>query len=450
MKRVLLACAFALLPTVVLPDDNDRDNWPQWRGPSRNGVSAARGLPLEWGPEKNLIFKTAIEGRGHSSPIVWGGRIFLSTDIEGDVIPGAQAPEHIRAGEVYLHPASQSADRSHRLLVVCLDAETGEVLWMRQTFDGRVFDNRHRVNTYASPTGVTDGELVYFYFGSQGLFAFDFEGDLAWSIDFGDIKTWGHGHGTSPLLHGEKLVLQIDQDEGDGSFLVALDKTSGKEIWRTPRRERINYSSPILLERSSGAEIVTTSYENVISYDLETGRMLWKSAGFLGNAVPTAVANDEMVFAVSGYPDKLTRAIRIPARQEDSEAVEAELAWEYRKGSGYVPSPLLYDGYLYLVSDKGILTCIEPETGEVVYEGGRIPVPTMVKASPVAWEDKILLAGDMGDIFIVRAGPKHEILSERTLDEIIVASPAIASGRIYVRTEEHLYAFGTTSESSSP
>lgn len=445
MMRSLLAGLLTLTSPVLAAQDEDvkaHANWPQWRGPSRNGVAGARNLPTEWGPDEHLLFKTAIHGRGHSSPIVWGERIFVSTDIEGDVIPGARAPEHIRAGEVYLHPASQSADRSHRLEVICLDAATGEILWRRKTFEGRVFDNRHRDNTYASPTGITDGEHVYFYFGSQGLFAFDFEGTLVWSVDFGDILTWGHGHGTSPLLHGGKLVLQIDQDEGDGSFLVALDKKTGEEIWRTPRRERINYSSPILLERPGGAEIVTTSYENVISYDADTGRTLWKSAGFLGNAVPTAVASEAMVFAVSGYPDKLTRAIRIPERGSEGQSVDATVAWEYRKGTGYVPSPLLYGGYLYLVSDKGILTCIVPETGEIVYEGGRVPVPTLVKASPVAWEDKILLAGDAGDVFVVRAGPNHEILASSSLDETIVASPAIASGRIYVRTEHHLYAFG--------
>lgn len=414
-------------------------NWPQWRGPERNGVSKETELPLEWSATKNVLWKTPIEGRGHSSPVVWGDRLFLTTDIEGEVIPGAAAPRHVRGGETYRHPASQSADRRHTLKVLAIDGASGAVLWSRTAYDGRVFDNRHRVNTYASPTAVTDGERVYVYFGSQGVFAYDFDGELAWKADLGDILTWGHGHGTSPLLYGDSLILQIDQDEGDGSFLVALDRATGKQVWRTPRKARINYSSPILVTTSAGAELVTTSYDAIVSYDPATGEELWRSEGFLGNAVPTAVASETIVFAASGYPDKRTRAVRIPERGTRA----ARLLWEYRKGAGYVPSPLLYDGYLYLVSDKGILTCLDPQSGRVVYEGGRLPIPTFVKASPIAWDDKILLAGEDGDFFVVRAGPKYEILAHNEIDEAVIASPAVASGRIYIRGERHLFAVGT-------
>ena len=339
--------------------------------------------------------------------------------------------------KTYRHPASESADRRHTLKVVCIDARTGKILWTRTAHDGPVFDNRHRVNTYASPTAVTDGERVHVYFGSQGIFSYDFEGELLWKVDFGDIATWGHGHGTSPILYEATVILQIDQNEGDGSFLVALDETTGREVWRTPRRERVNYSSPILVETNGHTELITTSYDVVIAYDPATGKELWRSEGFLGNAIPTPVANDSIVFAVSGYPDKRTRAIRIPA-----EGGSAEVIWEYRKGTGYTPSPLLYGGYLYLVSDKGVLTCLDPETGKVVYEGGRIPIPTFVRASPVAWDDKILLSGQDGDYFIIKAGPEHEVLSVNTIGEPVIASPAIVKGKIFLRGESHLYAVG--------
>ena len=275
-------------------------NWPQWRGPARNGVSTASGLPLEWSDGENVLWKVALEGKGHSSPVIWGDRIFLTTDVEGDVIPGATAPIHIRAGEVYQHPASQSADRSHTLKVVSLDATTGNLLWSGTVHDGRVFDNRHRVNTYATPTAITNGKLVFFYFGSQGLFAFDFDGELVWNLNFGNIATWGHGHGTSPIIHGELLILQIDQDEGEGSFLIGLHQLTGEKVWRTTRDQRVNYSSPILIQTPAGAQLVTTSYDNVIAYDPDSGRELWRSPGFLGNAVPTPVADDMMIFAVFG------------------------------------------------------------------------------------------------------------------------------------------------------
>ncbi len=190
---------------------------------------------------------------------------------------------------------------------------------------------------------------------------------------------------------------------------------------------------------------MTTSYDAVVSYDPETGRELWRSEGFLGNAVPTAVASRTTVFVVSGYPDKLTKAIRIPAGGEPPAVL-----WEYKKGTGYTPSPLLFRDYLYLVSDNGLLTCLDPETGRVIYEGGRFPVPSFVRASPVAWEDRILLAGEEGDIAVVRAGPVHEVLSVNSIGEPIIASPAIAGGRLFVRGASHLYAIGSPRALISP
>jgi outer membrane protein assembly factor BamB len=424
-----------LLLAAVLADE---PNWPQWRGPHRNGVSSATGLPIEWSADENVLWKTAIEGRGHSSPVIWGDRVFITADIEGEKIEGASPPQHMRDGEVYLHPDSQSGDRRHTLKVIALSAETGAILWSRTAHDGRVYDNRHRVNTYASPTAVADGERVYVYFGSEGLLAYDFAGTEVWRKDLGDLPSWGHGQGTSPLLYQDLLILQVDRNQGDGSFIAAFDRASGREVWRTPRKERINYSSPLLVESEGRAEIVTTSYDAVVAYDPVSGGELWRSEGFLGNAVPTAVASDSTLFVVSGYPDKLAKAIRIPL---DGEA--PAVLWEYKKGTGYTPSPLLYRDYLYLVSDKGVLTCLDPESGRVVYEGGRFPVPSFVRASPVAWEDKILLAGEEGDLVVVQAGPVHKVLAVNPLGEPIIASPAIAGGRLFLRGASHVYAIGT-------
>jgi outer membrane protein assembly factor BamB len=439
MKRILIISMFLL--SLALPRGIAQEsNWPQWRGPDRNGVSTESGVPLEWSATHNVVWKTPIEGRGHSSPVVWGNRIFVTTDIQGDVIPGAEAVRHVRGGEIYYHPQTESADKRHTLKVLSLDAETGEILWTRTVHDGRVYDNRHRRNTYASPTVVTDGHHVYVYFGSQGVYCFDFEGNLIWTVDLGVILTWGHGHGVSPLLYDNLLILQCDQDEGDRSFLVALDKATGREVWRTYRNTRLNYSSPILVETRDRTELVTSSYHVVISYDPATGEELWRSEGFLGNAIPTPVANEKAVFVASGYPDKLTKAIAIPTSGDKG---SPSVLWEYRKGAGYVPSPLLYEGYLYLVSDKGVLTCLDPETGSVVYEGGRITTPTSVRASLVAWDGKILISGENGDYFVVEAGPVHKILAVNSIGETVYASPAIAKGRLFLRSEEHIYAIGT-------
>jgi len=444
MNSRKLACAgfvFVTIFFVIIRFGMTQSNWPQWRGPDRNGVSAERGIPIEWNESENILWKKAIEGRGHSSPVVWGNRIFLTTDIEGEKIPGAQAPRHIRDGETYFHPQTESADKKHTLKVLCFETDSGKMLWSHAVHDGRVFDNRHRNNTYASPTAVTDGKRIYFYLGSQGIFCYDFDGRLVWKVDLGDILTWGHGHGTSPLLYRNLFILQIDQDQGEQSFLVALDAATGKEIWRTPRKNRLNYSSPILADTGKRTDLVTTSYHQVIAYDPSTGKQRWSVEGFLGNAVPTPVASDKTVFVASGYPDKLLRAIRIPESGEES----PDILWEYKKGTGYAPSPLLYEGSLYLVSDRGMLTCLEPETGRVVYEGGRIPKPTGVKASPVAWDGKILISGQDGDYFVVQAGPRHSVLAANSLGGTgtVYASPALANGRLYLRTETHLYCIGS-------
>ena len=433
----LLAILMLAACTEILEEDKI---WPQWRGPDRNGVSDETGIPLQWSENENILWRLALEGKGHSSPVVWNDRIFLTTDIEGDIIPEAKEPVHIRAGEPYKHPATLSADRRHTLKVIAVDAFRGEIAWTRTVHDGSVFDNRHRMNTYATPTATADGQRVYTYFGSQGVFAFDFEGELVWKVDFGDIATWGHGHGTSPVLFDNLLILQIDQNEGDGSFLIALDSASGEEVWRTARKERINYSSPILVGSGDRTSIITSSYHNVIAYSAADGKEIWRTPGFLGNAVPTPVASATMVYAVSGYPDKLVRAIPIPSDPANGVIVEA--AWEYAKGTGYTPSPLLYGDYVYLVSDKGLLTCLAADSGQVVYEGKRIPTATNVHASPVAWDDKILLSGLDGDFFVVQAGPEHKILGQSSIGERVIASPALAGGRLYLRSEEALYAIG--------
>jgi outer membrane protein assembly factor BamB len=447
IKLVRIQCILlTVFYVTILSVEAQESNWPQWRGPHRNGVSTEQGIPIEWDESKNVLWKTPIEGRGHSSPVVWGNRIFLTTDIEGDVIPGAEAPHHVRDGETYFHPQTESADKRHTLKVLCLDADTGKILWTHTPHDGRVFDNRHRNNTYASPTTVTDGRYVYAYFGSQGIFCYDFEGRVVWTVDLGDILTWGHGHGMSPLLYKDLLIFQIDQDQGEHSFLAALDKATGREVWRTPRDNRLNYSSPTFVETAGRTDLVTTSYDWVIAYDPATGKERWRIEGFLGNAVPTPVANEKTLFVASGYPDKLLRAISIPAEGESP-----TVAWEYRKGTGYAPSPLLYDGRLYLVSDKGVLTCLDPDTGNVLYEGGRIPKPTGVKASPVAWDGKILITGQDGDFFVIEAGPVHRILSVNSLggNGNLYASPALANGRLFLRTETHLFCIGDTTSSTN-
>jgi outer membrane protein assembly factor BamB len=411
-------------------------NWPQWRGPGGRGI-AAGSYPDTWSAGEGIVWKTEIPGRGHSSPVVWGDRVFLTTSIEGAHIPGRIAPDHLgfdlQPG--YLHPDSVGVDYAHTLVVLAIDAADGTILWERPVHDGPVYDNRHRKNTYASATVVTDGELVYASFESEGLYAFDMDGNLRWEVSFGGMAKAGLGPGTSPILFGDLLILQGDQEMGAGSFIAALDRATGEPVWRNERSNRRSWATPLLVQAGGRTELLASGAEAVIAYDPATGAELWRTDGTRSHPIPSIVAASGLAFATAGSQAKVALAIRTgPGGDED------RVVWRYNKGTAYVPSPILYRGYLYLLSDRGIVTCLDAETGAVVYEGGRVPVPATFTASPVAFDDKILLTSEDGDTFVLRAGPRHEIIRTNSLGEPVYASAALAGGRIYIRGARHLFA----------
>jgi len=417
-------------------------SWPQWRGPSGQGVSEEKNLPTSWNTVSNIKWKVAIDGRSHSSPIVWGNRVFLTTAVEGSVVQGAKAVKHtLEGGKEFLHPDSVGADKKHTFKVVCIDRDSGKIVWQSTAWEGTPYDNRHRKSSYAASTPATDGKLVYAFFGTEGLYAYDFKGKLAWKADLGKLGTVGMGTGTSPILFDNLVIVQADEENGEASFIVAVDKNTGKEAWRTPRKVQVSWSTPLLVRTSKRAELIASGTESVIAYDPATGKELWRHKGVESNAIPSPVANNDMVFLVAGFPAKIAMAIKLG--QSGDLTGTPNVPWTYAKGTAYVPSPILYGDYLYLTTDRGILTCIDAKTGEVKYEGGRIPIPATFTASPVAFEGKILMTSEDGDTFIVKAGPQHEILGTNSVGEPVYASPAIADGRIFIRGEKNLYCIGT-------
>lgn len=438
-KRISLLLTLSLLiSTVVLLATAGAASWPQWRGPSGQGVSEETKLPSEWTATKNIKWKTAIPGRGHSSPIVWGNRIFLTTAIEGEVVPGAKAVKHMDGDKEYVHPDSIGANKKHQFQVIALDRKSGKIVWSQTAFEGTPYDDRHRKSSYAASTPATDGSNVYAFFGAEGLYAYNMNGKLMWKVDLGKLATVGMGTGTSPILYKNLVIVQCDEENGESSFMVAIDKKTGKEAWRTPRKVQISWSTPLLVQTPKRAELIASGTEFVIGYDPATGQELWRHNGVKSNAVPSPVANSEVVFVSAGYPAKIAMAIALGSNGDLADTV----VWKYAKGTAYVPSPILYNDYLYLTSDRGVLTCLDAKTGEVKYEGGRVPVPASFTASPVAFGGKILLTSEDGDTFIVKAGPKHEILGTNSVGEPVYASPAIADGNIIIRGERNLYCIG--------
>jgi outer membrane protein assembly factor BamB len=419
------------------------ENWPGWRGPGGTGVSSESSFPVAW-DASNVRWKTAIPGRGHSSPIVWGDRIFLTTSIEGDIVPGREKkPEHKLGGEVFIHPDMVSHDRKQTMSVIGLDARNGNVLWQRTAYEGAVLDGRHRKSSFASATPVTDGRHVFVFFGTEGLYAYDIDGALKWKRDLGEIRTLGLGYATSPVLFGDVVIVQCDEDNGEKSFIAAFDQATGTEVWRQSRPVQSSWATPVLVDVGGRTDLIAAGTEFTIAYDPKTGRERWRTKGVESNAIPSPVYGDGIVYVTAGYPDKSVLAIRYasPTQPGSSDAnPRAEILWSRARGTAYVTSPILLDGSLYLSTDRGILTNLDAKTGEPRYEGGRVPVPASFTASMVAFGGKILQASEDGDVFVIQGGAEHKVIATNHLGEPIFASPALSNGTIYIRGEKHLYA----------
>lgn len=411
-------------------------NWAGWRGTDGSGISTETNLPTEWSNSKNIKWKTAINGRGHSSPIVWGNRVFLTTAIEGGVIAGAQAVRHVHKGQEWLHPDSVGADHGYTMKLLCLDAESGKFLWEKTVYEGRVYDNRHRKNTYASPTPVTDGKFVYLSFEAEGLYGYDFDGKRIWKTSLGSIAKGGMGYGTSPVLFEKLLILQCDQEYGEGSFIAAVDKTNGKEVWRVSRTNRRSWATPLLVKANGRMELVASGAESVIAYDPATGKELWRAPGVVSNPIPSPVVGHGIVYVTAGSQEKRAIAIRLGASGELTNT--PNIVWQFDKGTAYVPSPILYGDYLYLISDAGVITSLEAKTGKVMYQA-RLPVPAKFTASLVAYEGKLLMVSEDGDAFVMRVDGAPEVISVNSIAEPVYASPAISGGKIFLRGEKNLY-----------
>lgn len=418
--------------------------WPQWRGPRGQGISEDPDLPSAWSATENVRWKTAIPGRGHSSPVVWGNRVFITTALEGPVVPGAGAVKHMKNGEEFLHPDSCCADRRQTLKVLAIDRDSGRIVWDFLAYEGTVHDARHSKNTYSSSTALTDGRRVYAFFEAEGLYALDFNGTLVWKTSLGKIAKNGMGPGVSPILYEDLLILQCDSDEGDQSFIAAVHRDTGKEVWRTPRRHRRSHATPVLVRTPKRVEVVAsgedaTGEASTVAYEAATGRELWSGPGLNGNrAIPSPVVMDDIVVVSSGYPGKMTVAFRAGAA--GNVAGTPAMLWKYPKSGAYVPSPIIYRGLVYLTTDKGILTSLDVRTGAVHYEGGRVPVPATFFASPVAFGGRIFLTSEDGETYVIQAGPVHQVLRTNSLGERVYASLALSQGHVFIRGEKHLYA----------
>ena len=432
--------AFAFLLSASVPKAAVDENWPGWRGPGGLGVAPGTNYPQEWGPDKNIAWKAPVEGSGHSSPAIWGNTLFITTAIQGEHVPGRTAPDHLdfNLKPGYLHPEAAGVDYKNTLKVLAYDTRNGKLLWERTAYDGLMYDNKHKKNTYASPTVATDGKLVYAFFEAAGVYAYDLKGALAWKASVGDIAKAGLGPGTSPVLFEDLLILQCDQEMGTGSAIIALDKKTGRQVWRVDRTTRRSWATPLIVQSGGRAELVASGAEMVMGYDPRTGKELWRAPGVQSHPIPSIVAGHGLIFATAGNGAKVAMAIKAGSNGQLKEA--EGIVWRYNKGTAYVPSPILFGDELYLMTEGGLITCLDAKTGEVRYEGGRPPVSTSFKSSLVAFGDRILQTSEEGDTFVIKAGPKHEVVRTNSIGEPVWASLAFAQDTIFIRGDKHLFA----------
>ncbi len=455
-RPVTIAATLTILFGWTLPADaqlSDADRyWGQWRGPEATGVSRHADPPLTWSEAEHVAWKVEIPGRGVASPIVWGDKVFLLTAVAvGDPAPLAtpevsrRQPPPDRGGRRDGRGGRRGGRgaqevRAQQFTVMAFDRDTGAVVWERVAREALPHEGYQQPNgSYASGSAVTDGERLYAFFGSWGLYAYNLDGELQWEVDLGDrLMRNGFGEGTTPVLYGDTLVVTWDHIGGQ-SFVAALDARTGEERWRSNRDEIDTWATPLVVEHAGRAQVITPAMNQVYSYDLETGETIWRSRGTTMNVIPSPVHADGMVYVTSGYRGNNLQAIRLADARGDIAGTDA-IVWQLDRDTPYVPSPLLYDDALYVLkSNDGILSAFDPATGEPHYALQRLQGIPNVFASPVGAAGRVYITGRDGATLVIRQGPGYEVLAVNQLDDGFDASPALVDDELYLRGHRYLY-----------
>jgi outer membrane protein assembly factor BamB len=412
------------------------DSWGHWRGPSQTGA-AAGAAPVRWSDTSNIAWKVEIPGRGHSSPVISGDRIFVTTAVptgrKGDA-SSAAAGRGGRRGD-----GGAGALEEHRFDVLALDRATGKIVWRQTAVTAVPHEGYHATyGSFASNSPTTDGQRIYASFGSRGLFAYDMSGKLVWQRDFKiQMRMFQEfGEGVGPVLDEGRLIVLADH-EGDG-FLVLLDAATGRDIWRTPRTDGTNWAAPLVVRHNGRKQIVVNSPRKVRAYDYESGKQIWETAGLGLNTIPRAVQHGETVIVMSGFINPRAMAIQL-GREGDLAGTDA-IKWTATRGLAYTTSPVLLDGTLYFLTDNGLVSAIDADTGSPVYQQVRLPKPYAIKSSPVAAGGLLYFPTEDGDVVVARVGSTLDVVATNVLtDQSFVASPAVVGGDIFLRSRTHLF-----------
>lgn len=419
------------------------DNWPQFRGPGGNGVSAEKSIPLRWDASENVAWKVEVPGIAWSSPVIWGDQVFLTTAIPD------KKQEPAKPG-LYMG-GDRKSPRSHTYTwdVRSYDVKTGKERWKRVVHESKPSGPIHLKNTYASETPVTDGKTLVAYFGGLGVYAFSMEGEPLWKredLPFHKMRL-GWGYGSSPMIAGDLVYIQNDNE--DKSYVVALDLKTGKQVWRADRDEYSSWSTPFLWKTPQRTELITAASKKVRAYDPATGKLLWDLAGMSSIAVPTPFAVGDLLIVGSGYVGDFVHrpifAVRPNATGDislgEKEDANKSIAWCQKKAGTYMPTPIAIGDRLYVLYDRGMMACLDVKTGKQIYAKERLNASGSAQftASPIAYDGKILCVSEEGDAYVVDSSTSFRLLQKNTLGEMCMATPAVAQGSLFIRTLTHLY-----------
>jgi outer membrane protein assembly factor BamB len=441
MMRCLLLWSLFLTSLPALADDthiNSRtsapqDNWPQWRGPLANGVAPRANPPVQWSETNNVRWKTVLPGKGHSSPIVFGDSVYLLSAMP---VGEAQKPVHDDAPGVH---DSVPVTHRHQFLALAVSRREGRVTWSKVLREEWPHEGGHETGSLASNSPVTDGEQLYAFFGSRGLYCLDLKGEVIWQKDLGRMHTLhSHGEGSSPVLHGDTLIVCWD-DERE-SFLYGLDKRTGKTLWQVPRDEKTSWSTPLIVEHEGKTQIIISATKRVRGYDVASGSQLWECAGLTDNVVSSPVRYQNLVIAGNSYYSQAMLAIRFSGAKGDITGTD-RVAWKLNRLTPYVSSPLLYDDTLYFLRhNQNVLSRLDPVTGKPRGEPLRLEgIKDFIFSSPVGAAGRIYVTARDGTTVVLKHDRQNAILALNHLEDSFSASPALVEREFYLRGERFLY-----------
>ena len=407
--------------------------WHQWRGPLANGVAPFANPPIEWSETKNVRWKLAVSGQAHSSPIVFHDVVYLTTAIP---VGTAQPPVYDRAPGTH---DNRPVTHRHQFAVLAVQRRDGRILWQKTVCEATPHEGGHQTASLASNSPTTDGERIYAFFGSRGLYCLDLRGEILWQKDLGQMQTLhAHGEGSSPVLWGGTLLVNWDH-EGE-SRLHAFDKRTGAERWKVPREEKTSWSTPLVVEHKGRAQVIVSATQRIRSYDLTTGALIWECAGLTENVVSSPVAGYGMIFTGNSYARQSMLAIHLADAKGDITGTD-RVAWSLRRMTPYVSSPLLYGDTLYFLRhNQNVLSRLDPVTGFPRGEPLRLEgIRDFIFASPVGAAGRIYVAARDGTTVVLQHDRGNATLAENHLDDVFSASPALVEDELYLRGERFLY-----------